>query len=361
MSLAILWFIVLAILWCGFLFLEGFDFGVGMLHDFVGSNDLERRVAINAIGPVWDGNEVWLIVAGAGMFAAFPELVCHHVLGLLRGSGAATRGAHHPRRLVRVPRPARPRRLALAVGRRHGPRQLPHPAARRGRPGQPGTRRADRRAHEYTGSFFTLLNPYWLFVGLTVLLLCLVHGATFLALKTKGVVQDRAEQVGGWLAPLAALFVIGFAIWTPVMAGHAARAFVPIVGVVGTLAAMWFIRARRNGWAFIATGVAMLASAATIFVFALSARHGLEHQPGLQPHGEQRIIVLVHPQGHDHGDGDLLPRRAHLSGLDLLRVPPPHRRRRRARRRGRRSGAGIGRAWVGRAGLTGSVAGRLAP
>ena len=73
MSLAILWFIVLALLWCGFLFLEGFDYGVGMLHYFVGRDDDERRVAINAIGPVWDGNEVWLIVAGAGMFAAFPE------------------------------------------------------------------------------------------------------------------------------------------------------------------------------------------------------------------------------------------------------------------------------------------------
>ena len=73
MSLPILWFVLLAVLWCGFLFLEGFDFGVGMLHGFVGHSDDERRVAINAIGPVWDGNEVWLIVAGAGMFAAFPE------------------------------------------------------------------------------------------------------------------------------------------------------------------------------------------------------------------------------------------------------------------------------------------------
>ena len=72
MSLVPFWFIVIAILWTGFFVLEGFDFGVGMLHDFVGTDEAERRAAINTIGPLWDGNEVWLIVAGASMFAAFP-------------------------------------------------------------------------------------------------------------------------------------------------------------------------------------------------------------------------------------------------------------------------------------------------
>src|SRR3954468_3417003 len=66
------WFIVIAILWTGFFILEGFDFGVGMLHSVIGRDDAERRAAINTIGPLWDGNEVWLIVAGASMFAAFP-------------------------------------------------------------------------------------------------------------------------------------------------------------------------------------------------------------------------------------------------------------------------------------------------
>jgi cytochrome d ubiquinol oxidase subunit II len=267
MSLAILWFVVLAILWCGFLFLEGFDFGVGMLHGFVGRTDDERRVAINAIGPLWDGNEVWLIVAGAGMFAAFPDwyatmfsgfylaLVLLLVALIIRGvsfefrkqldnagwhwlwDAAMTLGSF----LI-------PLLVGVALGN-----------LLRGVP-------IDAR-HEYTGSFFTLLNPYSLFVGLTVLLLCLVHGAAFLALKTEGIVQDHAEQVGGWIAPLAAVFVIGFAIWTPAMAGHAARAPVPILAALAALAAVWLIRARRNGWAFVATAVAMLATAATIFVF----------------------------------------------------------------------------------------------
>ena len=68
-----LWFVVIAFLWVGFFVLEGFDFGVGMLHTIVGRTEEERRVAIGTIGPWWDGNEVWLIVAGAGMFAAFPN------------------------------------------------------------------------------------------------------------------------------------------------------------------------------------------------------------------------------------------------------------------------------------------------
>ncbi len=73
MSLEIFWFIVIAILWTGFFVLEGFDLGVGVLHKWVGRDDVERRVAINTIGPLWDGNEVWLIVGGAGIFAAFPS------------------------------------------------------------------------------------------------------------------------------------------------------------------------------------------------------------------------------------------------------------------------------------------------
>src|SRR3954466_8753445 len=72
MSLPGLWFLIIAVLWTGFFVLEGFDFGVGMLHAVVSRSYTDRRVAINSIGPFWDGNEVWLVVAGAGMFAAFP-------------------------------------------------------------------------------------------------------------------------------------------------------------------------------------------------------------------------------------------------------------------------------------------------
>src|ERR1019366_7642692 len=73
MHLSSLWFLVVALFWVGFFVLEGFDFGVGMLHSFVGRDDVERRIVVNSIGPIWDGNEVWLIVAGAAIFAAFPS------------------------------------------------------------------------------------------------------------------------------------------------------------------------------------------------------------------------------------------------------------------------------------------------
>ena len=267
MSLPILWFVLLAVLWCGFLFLEGFDFGVGMLHGFVGRSDDERRVAINAIGPVWDGNEVWLIVAGAGMFAAFPEwyatmfsgfylaLVAVLVALIIRGvsfefrtqrEGAAWRWTWD---------------AALTLGSLLVPLLVGCALGNllRGVP-------IDSH-HEYTGSFFTLLNPYSLFVGLTVVLLCLAHGAAFLSLKTSGVVQARAEGMGRWLAPLAALAVIGFTAWTLAIAGHAARAPVPVLAVLAILAAVWFVRSHRDGWAFLATAVAMLATVATVFVF----------------------------------------------------------------------------------------------
>ena len=267
MSLPILWFVLLATLWCGFLFLEGFDFGVGMLHGFVGRNDDERRVAINAIGPVWDGNEVWLIVAGAGMFAAFPEwyatmfsgfylaLVAVLVALIIRGVSfefRAQRDSAAWRWTWSATLTLGSLLVPLLVGCALGNllRGVPIDSS-----------------HEYTGTFFTLLNPYSLFVGVTLVLLCLAHGAAFLALKTKGVVQSRAEAMGRRLAPLAALAVIGFTAWTLAIANHGARDVVPVVAILAIVAAAWFIRAHRDGWAFLATAVAMLATVATIFVF----------------------------------------------------------------------------------------------
>ena len=267
MSLPILWFVLLAVLWCGFLFLEGFDFGVGMLHGFVGHSDDERRVAINAIGPVWDGNEVWLIVAGAGMFAAFPEWYATMFSGFYLALVAVLvaliiRGVSFEFRAQRDSAAWRwTWSAALTLGSLLVPLLVGCALGNllRGVP-------IDSH-HEYTGSFFTLLNPYSLFVGLTVVLLCLAHGAAFLSLKTRGVVQARAEGMGRWLAPLAALAVIGFTAWTLAIAGHAARAPVPVLAVLAILAAAWLIRSHRDGWAFLATAVAMLATAATIFVF----------------------------------------------------------------------------------------------
>ena len=100
MKLVPFWFIVIAVLWTGFFVLEGFDFGVGMLHSLVGQDEAGRRAAINTIGPLWDGNEVWLIVAARRHVRRVPRLVRHGVLGLLPGAGAPAGRADRPRRVL---------------------------------------------------------------------------------------------------------------------------------------------------------------------------------------------------------------------------------------------------------------------
>ena len=116
MSLDVVWFVIVAVFWTGFFVLEGFDFGVGVLHKAVGRDDAERRVAINTIGPLWDGNEVWLIVGGAAIFAAFPSwYATWFSAGYLALDAGADR-PDHPRRLVRVAGEGRHRPIGAAPG-----------------------------------------------------------------------------------------------------------------------------------------------------------------------------------------------------------------------------------------------------
>ena len=218
MSLSILWFAIVAFFWTGFFVLEGFDFGVGALHGFVGRTDLERRVAINTIGPVWDGNEVWLVVAGASMFAAFPGwyaswfsalyLALWLVLAALivRGVSVEFRGKSD------------------RVGWRNGwSRALTAGSVLA--PFLFGVGLGDLLAGlpidadgNFTGSFLDLLTPYGLLLGATLLVLCLVHGATFLGLRTTGVVVERAEAVARRLAIPAVALVTAVMVWTYVIA-----------------------------------------------------------------------------------------------------------------------------------------------
>ena len=116
MNLATFWFILIAILWSGYFVLEGFDFGVGILLPFLGQDDAQRRTMINTIGPVWDGNEVWLLTAGGAMFAAFPALVRHLVQRLLPAAAAHLGRPDHPRGLLRVPQQGRGPALAGGLG-----------------------------------------------------------------------------------------------------------------------------------------------------------------------------------------------------------------------------------------------------
>jgi cytochrome d ubiquinol oxidase subunit II len=267
MTLVTFWFIVLTVLWTGFLVLEGFDFGVGMLHGVVGRSETGRRVAIGAIGPLWDGNEVWLIVAAAGMFAAFPGWYATMFSGfylafllllvalIARGVSFEFRGKRDSARWRRTWDAAMtggsllaPLLIGVALG------NLLH-----------GVPIASNQ--EYAGTFVDLLNPYSLFTGVTVVLLCLLHGASFLVLKTAGEVRQRAAQAARRVAPVTAAAVLGFAVWTLVSAGKGLLASLPgVAAVLAAAAALWLVRRDRDGLAFLATSLTIAMVTLSIFV-----------------------------------------------------------------------------------------------
>jgi cytochrome bd ubiquinol oxidase subunit II len=267
MTLPTVWFIVVAFFWTGFFVLEGFDFGVGALHTLVGRTNVERRVAINTIGPVWDGNEVWLVVAGAAMFAAFPGWYASWFSALylalwlllaaliVRGVSFEFRGKFDTRRwrstwsaTLTVGSVLPP--VLLGVG--FGDLLVGLPIDADG---------------DYTGSFLGLLTPYGLWVGLTLLALCLWHGASFLAIRCTGVVRDRAVQLNRRLAVAAGLLLMGFTVWTYLLArpgiGAAVVLAVPVLAAVIGIA----VAAARpgSGAAFAATAVAIGGTVASIF------------------------------------------------------------------------------------------------
>ncbi len=264
MTLVSFWFVVLVIFWTGFLVLEGFDFGVGMLAGVVGRDEPGRQLAIRTIGPLWDGNEVWLIVAGAGMFAAFPGWYATMFSGfylafVLLLVALIARGVSFEFRTKRdSPRWRRSFDLATTGGSLLAP-LLIGVALGNLLHGVPIG--ADQ---EYAGGFVDLLNGYALFCGVTVVLLCLLHGASFLALKASGEVRERALRTGRLLGPAAAAAVAGFAVWTQATAGRWSLPLV--VAVLAALAAAWQVGRGRDGVAFTATSVTMAAVVVSIFV-----------------------------------------------------------------------------------------------
>ena len=270
-GLEIFWFLIIAVLWVGYFVLEGFDFGVGMLLPVIGKYDLDRRVMINTIGPVWDGNEVWLLVAGGATFAAFPNWYATLFSGFylplfLILAALIFRGVAFEYRSKReMPKwhlawdhaifwgslvPSLLWGVAFANilrGTPIGPHQT------------------------YLGSFFNLLNVYSLLGGLTTLLLFALHGSIFLSLKTTDDIKERAEGTAKVLAPAATVALVAFLAWTYVNARNIhdvgiVPPFVPILAVVAVAAVAWLMREKMAGWAFIANAVAMVGLIATIFL-----------------------------------------------------------------------------------------------
>jgi cytochrome bd ubiquinol oxidase subunit II len=265
-TLADLWFILIAVLWTGFFVLEGFDLGVGMLHGIVGRDEAGRRAVINTIGPLWDGNEVWLIVAGAAIFAAFPgwyatwfsgmylALVLLLAALIVRGTSFEFRGKRDSARWRRMwdglltgGSVLVPLLVGIALG-----------DLLNGLPID--------KSQNYTGSFWDLLTPYGVYTGITLVAICILHGATFITLKTTGEIADRAAQAAARSGPFAAVIVIGWTVWTHVVAGKGFWPNPVEIGIVlVVIAAAWLAHDRRHGWAFTCTTITIALAMLTLF------------------------------------------------------------------------------------------------
>lgn len=267
MSLPTLWFILIAVLWTGFFVLEGFDLGVGALHSVVARDEPGRKAAIESIGPFWDGNEVWLIVAAAAMFAAFPGWYAtmfsgFYLLMVLLLAGLIIRGVSFEfrskvehagwRRTWDVAMTTGSIVVALGIGIALGNLIDGVPIG------------SDQ---EYTGNLLDLLHPYALFAGLTVLMLCLAHGSTFLALKTQGPTRAASRRLAARVAPITGVAVLIFVAWTHIVQDSGVLISpVEAVAIIAVFAAAWLAADGRVGWAFAATTLAIAAMIASIFV-----------------------------------------------------------------------------------------------
>jgi cytochrome bd ubiquinol oxidase subunit II len=266
MQLTTVWFILIAVLWAGYFMLEGFDFRVGVLLPVLGRTETERRLLINTIGPVWDGNEVWLLVAGGATFAAFPEwyatlfsgfylpLLLILVSLILRGVAFEYRG--------KIDDDAWRKRWDLAIiGGSFVPALLWGVAFGNILHGVP-----INKAHEYTGGFFNLLNPYALLGGLTTLSLFALHGAVFLALKTDGEVRARAGKLATQIGVAAVVIAGSFLLWTQLSHGKAAGWALSGVAALALVAALGAAWVKREGLAFLGTAITIVVAVAALFV-----------------------------------------------------------------------------------------------
>jgi cytochrome d ubiquinol oxidase subunit II len=297
-----IWYVIIALLWVGFFVLEGFDFGVGMLHGAIGRDDTGRRLAVNSIGPLWDGNEVWLVVAAAAIFAAFPgwyatmfsafylPLLIVLVALIFRGLSFEFNRKIDDRRWQAV------WRWGLTIGSAVVPLLL-------------GTALGDLlhglpidQAHNFTGTFFDLLVPFGLYTGLTLLVLSLLLGATYLTLKMEGELRRRAARFSSRLGWLAAVITFGWLTWSHV---GLALGFVPnpidALALVAVVGAAMFAEAGSEGWAFAAAALAIGSVVGSIFfdlfprvmVSTTSSAYNLTVSNSASPSYTLRVMTVV--------------------------------------------------------------------
>jgi len=271
MDLNILWFILLTVLFSGFFFLEGFDYGVGMLLPFVAKTDKERRAVINTIGPVWDGNEVWMITAGGAMFAAFPHMYAtlfsgFYVALVFMLIGLIIRGVAFEFRSKRED-PAWRERWDWAIY--YGsllPALLWGVTVANLMRGV-----AIESDLNYYGGLVPLLNPYSMFGGVVFLGLFLVHGASFLGIKLEGDLKDRVKKLSGKIWIAVVVLTVIFLVWTyfatDILNNPGFDGLIPaILAAVALLAYGWFLRQGKEGLTFICGGLVIIL--ATVMVFS---------------------------------------------------------------------------------------------
>ena len=269
MDLNTLWFGIITFLFVGFLFLEGFDFGVGMLMPLLGRNAEERRTVTSAIGPFWDGNEVWLLVSGAAMFAAFPGwyatmfssfylvMVALLVALILRGVGFEFRNRHTSPAWTKF-------WDAMIAGGSFGAAFIWGVALTDLVKGLP----IDGKQH-YVGGVADLFSPFSLLGGVALVSLFLLHGANFLTLKTEGEIRARAERAAKILWLPVTLVAGGLGAYTVVATDIFSRSMVATVAGIVAVAALVgtgaCLQAGRSGWAFLLNGLVIIGVVLAIF------------------------------------------------------------------------------------------------
>ncbi|MGW1157586.1 cytochrome d ubiquinol oxidase subunit II [Streptomyces sp. NPDC002513] len=266
MQLHDVWFVLIAVLWTGYFFLEGFDFGVGILTKLLARDRPERRVLINTIGPVWDGNEVWLLSAGGATFAAFPEwyatlfsgfylpLLIILVCLILRGVAFEYR--------AKRPEESWQRNWETTIFW-----TSLIPAFLWGVAFGNIVRGVKIDQHmEYVGGFWDLLNPFALLGGLVTLSLFTFHGAVFTTLKTVGDIRQRARKLALGVGLVAAVAALAFLGWAQIDQGDSKSLVALWLAVAALVGALLANQARREGWAFALSGLTIVAAVAMLFL-----------------------------------------------------------------------------------------------
>jgi cytochrome bd ubiquinol oxidase subunit II len=270
MTLNTFWFELIAVLWIGYFVLEGFDFGVGALLKTVAKTQGERRAVLTTLGPVWDGNEVWLLVAGGATFAAFPEWYATLFSGFylplfLILLALIIRGVAFEYRSKFGDEKWRARWDNAIVISSLLPALLWGVAFANIVRGVPLEKGADG-VIEYAGGFFNLLNPYALLGGLMTLTVFLTHGAIFLALKTDGVIRERARALIVKIGLIAAVAAVTFLAITATLYNDK----IEVYGLAAIVAVSWLLALQfgfkgREGYAFLFSSIAVAFAVITLF------------------------------------------------------------------------------------------------